>query len=124
MLTQRATWQNWRILLMLALVFLSGAATGALSMRAGLHTALHHSSEPKLSYEVLNKELNLNPHQASQLRSILDDMGKYNEDLQTELENVRTQIDDVRATGKSRIFEMLDADQRQQFEKICAQLPR
>jgi hypothetical protein len=40
------------------------------------------------------------------------------------LENVRTQIDDVRATGKSRIFEMLDAEQRQQFEKICAQLPR
>src|SRR5271165_3296251 len=122
--TQRATWQNWRILLMLALVFLSGAATGALGMRAGLHSALHHSNQPTLSYEVLNKELNLDAQQASQLRSILDDMGKYNEDLQTELENVRTQIDDVRATGKNRIFQILKPEQRAQFEKICDELPR
>jgi len=122
--TQRATWQNWRILTLLALVFLSGAVTGALGMRAGLHSAMHHSAEPTLSYELLQRELNLNPQQSTQLRSILDDMGKYNEDLQTELENVRTQIDDVRATGKSRIFQMLDSGQRQQFEKICDRLPR
>ena len=122
--TQRATWQNWRILLMLALVFLSGAATGALGMRAGLHSALHRSNQPTLSYDVLNKELSLDTQQASQLRSILDDMGKYNEDLQTELENVRTQIEDVRATGKNRIFQILKPEQRAQFEKICDELPR
>jgi len=93
-------------------------------MRAGLHAAIHHSAEPALSYEVLQRELKLNPQQSTQLRSILDDMGKYNEDLQTELENVRTQIDDVRATGKSRIFQILDSGQREQFEKICDRLPR
>jgi len=109
---------------MLALVFLSGAATGALGMRAGLHSALHRSNQPTLSYDVLNKELSLDTQQASQLRSILDDMGKYNEDLQTELENVRTQIEDVRATGKNRIFQILKPEQRAQFEKICDELPR
>jgi len=122
--TQRASWQNWRILTMLGLVFLSGAVAGALGMRSGLHSAMHGSAAPQLSYEVLTKQLNLDSQQASQLRSILDDMGKYNEDLQAELENVRTQIDDVRATGKSRIFQMLNPGQRQQFEKICDQLPR
>jgi Spy/CpxP family protein refolding chaperone len=122
--TERATWQNRRILAMLALVFLSGAAVGALGMRAGIHSASRHAAEPRLSYDVLNKELNLDPQQAAQLRSILDDLGKYNEDLQTELENVRTQIDDVRYTGKTRILQILNAAQRKQFEKICDQLPR
>ena len=122
MLTQRATWQNWRILAMLGLVFLLGAIAGAIGMRSGLHSAMHRTVEPTLSYEVLQKELNLDPKQAVQLRSILDDMGKYNEDLQAELENVRTQIDDVRATGKSRIFQILNTSQREHFEKICDQL--
>jgi len=124
MLTQRATWQNWRILSMLGLVFLSGAVAGALGMRSGLHSAMHASADPALSYDVLSKELNLDPQQADQLRSILDDMGKYNEDLQAQLESVRTQIDDVRATGKSRIFQILKPGQREQFEKICDKLAR
>jgi hypothetical protein len=46
----------------------------------------------------------------------LDDFDKYHEDLQA-------QIEDVRATGKNRIMQMLDARQRQRFERLSNQLP-
>src|SRR5579884_3774074 len=96
---QRATWQNWRILAMLASVFLFGALAGALTMRAGIYARLHRltapaSSEKQLSYERLQHDLNLTPQQSDQLRTILDDMLKYNQDLQAQIENVRAQIED------------------------------
>ena len=124
--TERASWQNWRVLSMLSLVFLCGALAGALTMRAGLHDTLHRlASNPKgspknersqLTYDRLTKELSLNQQQAEQLRSILDDMFKYHQDLQA-------QIEDVRATGKNRIRQILNSQQRQDFERICNELP-
>jgi Spy/CpxP family protein refolding chaperone len=124
---QRATWQNWRILAMLSSVFLFGALAGALTMRAGLHAALHRlaapaSNDKQLSYERLQRDLNLTAQQSEQLRMILDDMLKYNEELQGQIESVRAQIDDVRATGKNRIVQILDPAQREKFEKICNEL--
>ena len=119
--TERASWQNWRVLSMLGMVFLCGALSGALAMRAGLHGALHGLGTPKtqasqLTYDRLTKELSLNPQQAAQLRSILDDMFKYHQDLQA-------QIEDVRATGKNRIRQILTPQQKQDFERICNELP-
>jgi Spy/CpxP family protein refolding chaperone len=104
---------------MLSLVFVCGALAGALTMRAGLHDTLVHfgKTDPsQLTYERLTKELNLNPQQADQLKSILDDMFKYHQDLQA-------QIEDVRATGKNRIRQILTAQQRRDFERICNELP-
>jgi hypothetical protein len=119
--TERASWQNWRVLTMLSSVFLCGALAGALTMRAGLHNTLHRlggakNERSQLTYQRLTKELNLNPQQAGQLSSILDDMFKYNQDLQA-------QIEDVRATGKNRIRQILSPQQRQDFERICNELP-
>jgi hypothetical protein len=119
--TERASWQNWRVLTMLSGVFLCGALAGALTMRAGLHDTLHRfggarNERSQLTYQRLTKELNLNPQQANQLSSILDDMFKYNQDLQA-------QIEDVRATGKNRIRQILNPQQRQDFERICNELP-
>ena len=120
---ERATWQNWRVLATLTSVFLCGAVVGALSMRSGLHNILHRSATTywkdtgnQLSYERLTRELNLTPQQAEQLRSILDDMVKYHQDLQQ-------QIDDVRATGKNRILQLLNPDQRQRSERISKEQP-
>ena len=87
---------------MLGLVFLSGAVAGALGMRSGFIPPCMLMPTRRSLTTFCHKELNLDPQQANQLRSILDDMGKYNEDLQAQLESVRTQIEDVRATGKSR----------------------
>ena len=115
------SWTNPRILTTLLLVFLTGAVCGALTMRAGLHGVLHAESSPRipgtqLSYDRLKSELKLTPQQSESIRMILDDMGKYREDLQN-------QIEDVRATGKNRIRAVLTADQKQQFEQLCDQVP-
>ena len=93
-------------------------------MRSSLHTKLHRSSAPYwkdasaqlFSYDKLKKELNLTSEQSERLKTILDDFVKYHEDLET-------QIEDVRATGKNRILQMLSAEQRQKFERLCNQLP-
>jgi hypothetical protein len=96
---------------------------GAITMRAGLHEKMHPSATPywregrtEFSYDRLKKELDLTPEQSERLKTILDDFVKYHEDLQA-------QIEDVRATGKNRIMQMLDTRQRQRFEQLSNQLP-
>jgi Spy/CpxP family protein refolding chaperone len=68
------------------------------------------------SYDKLKKELNLTSEQSERLKTILDDFVKYHEDLEA-------QIDDMRATGKNRIVQMLTPEQRQKFEQLCNKLP-
>jgi Spy/CpxP family protein refolding chaperone len=120
---ERASWQNPRVLTTLVLVFLTGAMAGAITMRAGLHEKMHRSAPSywrdgrnEFSYDMLKKELDLTPEQSERLKTILDDFVKYHEDLQA-------QIEDVRATGKNRIMQMLDTRQRQRFEQLSNQLP-
>jgi septal ring factor EnvC (AmiA/AmiB activator) len=109
----RATWQNPRILALLLLVFLCGALVGALTMRVGLRAK--NAPAADFNYEMLQRELKLSPDQSAQLRSILDDMVKYHQDLQAQLE-------DFRATGKNRIRQILNPPQRERFEKLCNDL--
>jgi Spy/CpxP family protein refolding chaperone len=120
---ERASWQNPRVLTTLVLVFLTGAMAGAITMRAGLHDKMHRGASAywrdgrsEFSYDRLKKDLDLTPEQSERLKTILDDFDKYHEDLQA-------QIEDVRATGKNRIMQMLDARQRQRFEQLSNRLP-
>jgi Spy/CpxP family protein refolding chaperone len=120
----RASWQNPRILALLLLIFLCGALAGAITMRSGLHDKLHRGSataywrdsKGEFSYEKLQKELNLTPEQSERLKTILDDFVKYHADLEA-------QIEDVRATGRNRIKQMLTPEQQQRFEQLSQQLP-
>src|ERR1700690_3805811 len=103
---ERAPWQNPRILSTLMLVFLAGAAVGALSMRFGLHDRLHPSvasSEPVTRDAVLNRfrnQLDLDSAQTAKLALVLDDYRQYYQSLQE-------QLDDLRSTGKTRIMQIL-----------------
>jgi hypothetical protein len=105
---------------MLLTVFLAGGFIGAWTMRQ-VHRRFHEmptfepKSGAKLSYDQLKEELNLSPEQALKLKTILDDFVKYNEDIQS-------QIEDYRATGKNRIRSILTPDQERQFEKLCDQV--
>jgi hypothetical protein len=116
------TWQNPRILTTLVLVFLSGAMVGAIGMQAGLHDKLHRgtaywrSDSSEFSYDRLKTELNLSADQAGRLKTILDDFVKYHEDLEA-------QIEDVRATGRNRIVQILTPEQRSRFEQLSHHLP-
>ena len=119
----RASWQNPRILTTLVMVFLCGALVGAITMRSGLHDKMHRSAaaywkdgQSEFSYDRLKRDLNLTSDQAERLKVILDDFVKYHEDLQA-------QIEDVRATGRNRILQMLTPDQRRRFEQLSTELP-
>lgn len=119
----RASWQNPRVLVTLLLVFSAGFLAGAIAMRSPLHAKLHGSAAPywgdekqAFSYETLNRELKLSPEQSERLKTILDDFVKYHDDLEA-------QIEDVRATGKNRIRQMLTPQQQQRFEELSNQLP-
>jgi Spy/CpxP family protein refolding chaperone len=120
MVSSHATWRNPRILAMLLMVFLAGGFIGAWTMRQ-IHRRIHETPtfQPKngtlLSYDQLKDQLNLSPDQSQKLKSILDDFVKYNQELQS-------QIEDYRATGKNRIRSILNPSQQQQFEKLCDQI--
>ena len=93
----------------LVLVFLVGAASGALAMNMGLHARLHQlsfdtSAGKTLYFDRLQKELDLTPAQADQERTILSDFWDY----------YRTVLTD----GKVRVEQVLNDQQRKKFERM------
>ena len=91
-----------------ALVFLCGAAAGALAMNLG-HTHLHQpafdmQAGRTLYFERLQKELDLTPAQTEQLQSILGDFWQY----------YRTVLSD----SKARVEQVLNAEQRRKFDRL------
>jgi hypothetical protein len=114
--TERAPWMNPRILSTLMFVFLAGAAMGALSMRL-----VHRSPAVAASGNrdaILNRfktQLGLSNDQTQKLGVVLDDYRQYYQSLQE-------QLDDLRATGKTRILQILDEQQREKFEKMMNDL--
>ena len=117
----QATWQNPKVLMTLLLVFLCGSLAGALAMRYGVHPAVHQAPPAwteggrEISLQRFEKELSLSPQQAREMELILDDFMQYYHTLQA-------QMDEVRATGKSRILRMLDDEQKQKFEGMIEEL--
>jgi hypothetical protein len=110
--TDQPSWKNPRVLGVLFVVFLGGAASGAVIMQYRLHDVLHRpKSEYALSYDRLAKELNLNPQQQRQLKTILDDYAHYRQELQD-------QLNEWQATGKDQILRILDPVQRSRFEEL------
>lgn len=123
---ERASWQNPKVLTTLLLVFIAGAFSGALGMRAGLHERIHaHNLLPSIKDPNASKtfldhcmtELDLSDKQAREMASILDDYKLY-------YQNVQDQLEEVRSTGKSRIMELLDSQQKQKFERMITELPK
>jgi hypothetical protein len=93
----------------LALVFLCGVATGAVTMHLGWHNHLHQPAFDSpagrtLYFERLSKQLDLTPAQAEQIQSILGDFWQY----------YRTVLSD----SKSRIEQVLNEEQRKKFERV------
>lgn len=114
-------WQNPRVLTTLVLVFLAGALAGAIGMRTGLHRELQRNAaywrgdKDVFSYDLLQRQLSLTRDQSERLKTILDDFAKYHDDLEV-------QIEDVRATGRNRIVQILTPEQRKRFEQLSNQL--
>jgi hypothetical protein len=98
--------------LTLTLVFMCGAAIGALAMDFGIHnrvrTPAFETTQGKAAYFArMQKELDLTPAQAEQMQSILNDFWQY----------YRT----VLSESKMRIEQLLNDQQRRKFEKLLQQ---
>jgi hypothetical protein len=124
MTDSRATWQNPRILCTLLIVFLCGATAGALTMRLGAGSYSSKRPGPywkeggkEISLDRFRKELTLSPDQARQMETVLDDFVMYYQTLQA-------QMDEVRASGKTRILAILDTEQKKKFERMISELGR
>src|SRR5689334_3970388 len=113
---ERATFRAWDPRLVcvvtLALVFLCGAAAGAVVMSFGAHTQRHQAASDtpagKAQYFArVQKELELTPEQAVKMQSILNDLWQY----------YRVVISDSR----SRVEQVLTEAQRKKFERLLQQ---
>jgi hypothetical protein len=116
-----APWRNPRILYTLVCVFLCGAVAGAVTMRFGFSPERHvggaywKEGAREISLLKFRKELDLTPVQEKEMESVLDDFMMYYQSLQA-------QMDDVRATGKSRILKILREEQKTKFEKMIGEI--
>jgi hypothetical protein len=119
---------NPRILMTLAGIYLAGIGTGMIGMRYGLHDQMHPPA-PAVAPAPPNQDallehyktkLKLTEAQTKKLSMILADYQRYYQAVQEQIEEQRLQeqIEDLRSTGKSRILEILDDAQRQQFQKM------
>jgi len=111
------------VILLLLLVFLCGSVVGAVAVRYTLKPKVAAgptywaSSGVEVSLKRLEKELNLTPEQSRQIAQILDDFVKYYHTLQAQME-------EVRATGKAKILEVLNPEQREKFQKLIKEAHR
>jgi Spy/CpxP family protein refolding chaperone len=112
----RRTWDPRLIgVATLALVFLCGAAAGAVAMNLGVHKVMHQPAFDTPAGKVrffqrMDKELNLTPAQSEQMQSILNDFWQY----------YRTVLTD----SKSRIEQILTEPQRRKFEQLLQEAQR
>ena len=120
--------KNPKVIGTLVLVFLAGAAVGALIMQLGLHERLHRTvsaatattpaakaSTNDAMVQKFKTELNLSADQTIKIAMVLSDYREY-------YKNLEDQLDDVRSTGKTRIMQILDDQQRAKFEQIMGNL--
>lgn len=98
----------------LTLVFLCGAAVGAVAMDLGVHSrnrpAFDTAAGKALVFERMQKELGLSPAQSEQMESVLNDFWQY----------YRTVLSD----SKSRIEQLLTEEQRRKFERLLQERQR
>ncbi len=107
-------WKNTQILFTLGLVFLCGAIAGALVYRASsqsVKAVSWNDTAKEVTLNRLQKELKLTPDQTAEIETVLDDFTMYYQMLQA-------QMDEVRATGKSRMEQLLTEEQRKKFDRI------
>jgi hypothetical protein len=113
-----AGWSNPKVLTILGVIFLCGAALGSAITSGFLHArmaAVDHrvtmQSAQRLGVQHLKTELKLTPEQNETVMKVLDDYGKY-------YQNIEDEREDVAEHGKQRIMSVLDADQKRRFLEL------
>ncbi|MBV8069547.1 MAG: hypothetical protein JO270_06545 [Acidobacteriaceae bacterium] len=117
-----ASWKNPRVLTIFALIFLAGAMCGAVVTRSLLHARMagivnqQRAIEAARSYglERLRTELNLSSDQQAKITKLLDDYGKY-------YQNIEDEREDVAEHGRRHILDVLTPEQQKRFNAMFAQ---
>lgn len=112
-----ASWSNPKVLTVLAVVFLCGAAVGSAITSGLLHartpldrpTAMERARH--IAVEHLRTELSLTPEQEQTVMKVLDDYGKY-------YQNIEDEREDVAEHGKQRILSVLSDQQKKRFLEL------
>jgi hypothetical protein len=120
-----ARWSNPKVLLIFTVIFLCGAAFGAAITRSYLHARMFAplpeqrvmEAARRVGLERLKAELNLTPAQEVTVTEVLDDYGKY-------YQNIEDEREDVAEHGKQRILSVLDERQKKRFNEIFGQVRR
>lgn len=105
---------------LLLLVFLCGAAAGALMVRlvhvqaAPASISTWNAGNREMSLEWFRKELAVTDDQAREIETVIDDYVMY-------YQNLQGQMDDFRAEGYKSIMKVLTPEQREKFEKMRGQ---
>lgn len=118
----KPAWQDRRVVIVLTLVFLCGAAAGALTFRAVSQrvSAAHNpdawnATAKQQTIERLKRDLDLTPQQVREIETILDDFSLYYQMLHAQMEETMT-------FSKSRIDQLLNEEQRKKFARIMSEL--
>ena len=115
----RSGWRNPKVLSVLSLVYLCGVITGVLLIRFAVppspssHGVGRYwgAGGREISLQKWKRELDLTPEQAAQIETVLDDFVMYYDTLQA-------QMDEVRTSGKGKIEQILNPQQREKFDKM------
>lgn len=116
-----ATWSNPKVLSTLGVVFLCGAALGCALTRSYLHAwrpvpvAIPVTVERVRHDGVSNlrERLLLTPEQEKKITEILDEYGKF-------YQNIDNERQDVAEAGRRSILEVLTPEQRAKFNQLFA----
>jgi hypothetical protein len=118
MLHKDAGWSNPRVLASLCVIFLCGAAVGTAITSRFLHARMGPAAArpsinaaQRVGVQRLKTELNLTPEQESTVMKVLDDYGKY-------YQNIEDEREDVAEHGKQRILSVLNDQQRKRFLEL------
>jgi len=111
-------WSNPKVLAILAILFICGAAFGSAITSVYLHARIL-PARPYQDMEAvrhiglgrLKVQLNLTPDQEKIVMKELDDYAKY-------YQNIEDEREDVAEHGKQRILDVLTPDQRTRFRAI------
>ncbi len=118
-----AGWSNPKVLAIVAVIFLCGAAFGSAVTRQYLHSKLFPERQQQpievarhLGLARLKAELNLTPDQEKTVTKELDDYAKY-------YQNIEEEREDVAEHGKQRILHVLNDQQKKRFNEIFNRRP-
>lgn len=116
---ENMTRNKWQLRLAAVVIFLLGAAAGALALRA-YHVWFDTARVPRrVQYEQMLDRLQLSAEQRTQVRQIFDDTRGRLSALRKESE---PRVEEIRRQADERMQQVLTPEQWQQFEQMIKEV--